>query len=189
MPTIPEPTKQWYVIHVLSGQEQKVAQRIRNLVELEEMKDNIYDVLVPTEMISEIKRGKKSETKRKFYPGYIIVNMNLFTVGGDLVEDTWYFVKEVDGIIGFAGTKDVPIPMRQREVDQMLAQIKEREESIRPAISFEVGDTVKVADGPFESQTGIVEEIDPEKGKLRVAVSIFGRSTPVELEFWQVEKA
>lgn len=189
MPTIPEPTKQWYVIHVLSGQEQKVAQRIRNLAELEEMKDNIYDVLVPTEMVSEIKRGKKSETKRKFYPGYIIVNMNLFTVNNELVEDTWYFVKEVDGIIGFAGTKDVPIPMRQREVDQMLAQIKEREESIRPAISFEVGDTVKVADGPFESQTGIVEEIDPEKGKLRVAVTIFGRSTPVELEFWQVEKA
>ena len=189
MPTIPEPTKQWYVIHVLSGQEQKVAQRIRNLVELEEMKDNIYDVLVPTEMVSEIKRGKKSETKRKFYPGYIIVNMNLFTVNNELVEDTWFFVKELDGIIGFAGTKDIPIPMRQREVDQMLAQIKEREESIRPAITFEVGDTVKVADGPFESQNGTVEEIDPEKGKLRVAVSIFGRSTPVELEFWQVEKA
>lgn len=189
MPIIPEPTKQWYVIHVLSGQEQKVAARIRRFAEQEELKDRIFEVLVPTEMVSEIKRGKKSETKRKFFPGYIIVNMHLFTTDNDLVEETWYFVKELDGIIGFAGTKDLPIPMRQREVDSMLAQIKEREESIRPAITFEVGDTVKVADGPFESQNGIVEEIDPEKGKLRVAVTIFGRSTPVELEFWQVEKA
>lgn len=189
MPTIPEAKKQWYVVHVLSGQEQKVANRIRRKMEEDELKDKIFDVLVPTEMVSEIKRGKKSETKRKFYPGYIIVNMHLFTTGNDLVEETWYVIKEMDGIIGFAGTKDVPIPMRQREVDSMLAQIREREESVRPAISFEVGDTVKVADGPFESQNGIVEEIDPEKGKLRVAVTIFGRSTPVELEFWQVEKA
>ena len=189
MPTIPEPRKQWYVVHVLSGQEQKVANRIRRKMEEDELKDKIYDVLVPTEMVSEIKRGKKSETKRKFYPGYIIVNMYLFTTDNDLVEEVWYVIKEMDGIIGFAGTKDVPIPMRQREVDSMLAQIREREESVRPAITFEVGDTVKVADGPFESQNGIVEEIDPEKGKLRVAVTIFGRSTPVELEFWQVEKA
>ena len=93
------------------------------------------------------------------------------------------------GVIGFAGTKDRPIPMRQSEVDAMLSQIKEREEHARPAISFEVGDTVKVADGPFQSQNGIVEEIDPERGKLRVAVTIFGRSTPVELEYWQVERA
>ena len=139
-------------------------------------------------MVSEVRRGKKTETKRKFYPGYIIVNMNLLTEDNGLVEDTWYFIKEMEGVIGFAGTKDRPIPMRQREVESMLAQIKEREDSVRPAISFEVGDTVKVADGPFESQNGIVEEIDEEKGKLRVAVTIFGRSTPVELEFWQVER-
>tara|TARA_B100000925_G_scaffold77782_1_gene55010 strand:- start:8107 stop:8637 length:531 start_codon:yes stop_codon:yes gene_type:complete len=174
-------------VHVLSGQEQKVAKRLRALTEQEELKDKIFEVLVPTEMVSEVRRGKKTETKRKFYPGYIIVNMSLFTEDNKLVEDTWYFVKEMDGVIGFAGTKDQPIPMRQREVDSMLAQIKEREDSVRPAISFEVGDTVKVADGPFESQNGVVEEIDEEKGKLRVAVTIFGRSTPVELEFWQVE--
>ena len=170
-------------------QEQKVAKRIRALTEQEELKDKIYEVLVPTEMVSEIRRGKKTETKKKFYPGYIIVNMSLLTEDNGLVEDTWYFIKEMEGVIGFAGTKDRPIPMRQREVDSMLAQIKEREDSVRPAISFEVGDTVKVADGPFESQNGIVEEIDEEKGKLRVAVTIFGRSTPVELEFWQVEQA
>lgn len=189
MPTIPPASKQWYVVHVLSGQEQKAAKRIRALTEKEELKDKIFEVLVPTEMVSEIRRGKKTETKRKFYPGYIIVNMGLITEDNLLEEEIWYVIKEMDGVIGFAGTKNRPIPMRQREVDSMLAQIKEREDSVRPGISFEVGDTVKVADGPFESQNGIVEEIDEEKGKLRVAVTIFGRSTPVELEFWQVERA
>ena len=114
--------------------------------------------------------------------------MNLLTDDNRLVEDTWYFIKEMDGVIGFAGTKDRPIPMREREVEGMLAQIKEREESVRPAVAFEVGDTVMVADGPFQSQNGVVEEIDTERGKLRVSVTIFGRATPVEFEFWQVEQ-
>lgn len=180
---------QWYVVQVLSGQEQKVRERILRQAETEEMKDYIHEVLVPTEMVSEIRRGKKTETKRKFFPGYIIVNMNLIGPDNQLVEKTWFFIKEMEGVIGFAGTKDRPIPMRAREVEAMLAQIKEREEHTRPAISFEVGDTVKVADGPFQSQNGVVEEIDPERGKLRVSVTIFGRSTPVELEYWQVERA
>ena len=158
------------------------------MIEAEEMGDKIYEVLMPTEIVSEVKKGKKSEMKKKFYPGYIIINMNLFTPDNRLVEDVWYFVKETDGVIGFAGTKDRPIPMRQREVDAMLAQIKERQESVRPAVAFKVGDSVKVIDGPFESQNGVVEEMDPEKGTLRVAVSIFGRDTPVDLEFWQVEE-
>src|SRR5687767_827184 len=185
----PSPENQWYVVHVLSGQEGRVKDRILRQREAEEMGDSIYEVLVPTEMVSEIRRGKKTETKRKFFPGYIIVNMNLLTEDNQLVEKTWYFIKEMEGVIGFAGTKDRPIPMRPREVEGMLSQIREREENVRPAISFEVGDTVKVADGPFQSQTGIVEEIDPERGKLRVSVTIFGRSTPVELEYWQVERA
>lgn len=185
----PSPENQWYVVHVLSGQEGRVRERILRQRESEEMGDFIFEVLVPTEMVSEIRRGKKTSTKRKFFPGYIIVNMNLLTPDNQLVERTWYFIKEMEGVIGFAGTKDRPIPMRQSEVDGMLSQIKEREESVRPAITFEVGDTVKVADGPFQSQNGIVEEIDPERGKLRVAVTIFGRSTPVELEYWQVERA
>lgn len=188
MPVIPAPEKQWYVVHVLSGQEQKVRNRILRDAETEELGDHIFEVLVPTEMVSEIRGGKKTETKKKFFPGYIIVNMNLLTEDNQLVEKTWYFIKEMEGVIGFAGTKDRPIPMRQREVDAMLSQIKEREDSARPAISFEVGDTVKVADGPFQSQSGVVEEIDPEKGKLRVSVTIFGRATPVELEYWQVER-
>ena len=189
MSVIPPAEKQWYVVHVLSGQEQKVRNRILREAEAEELGDHIFEVLVPMEMVSEVRKGKKTETKKKFFPGYIIVNMNLFTEDNQLVEETWYFIKEMEGVIGFAGTKDRPIPMRQREVDAMLSQIKEREESARPAITFEVGDSVKVSDGPFESQTGIVEEIDLEKGKLRVSVTIFGRATPVELEFWQVEKA
>ncbi len=189
MPTIPEPKDQWYVVHVLSGQEQKVKKRLERLIEEEELGDKIFDVLVPTEMVSEVRRCKKTESKRKFFPGYIIVNMNLYTSDNELVEETWSAVQEMDGIIGFAGTKNKPIPMRPKEVQGMLTQIKEREESVRPAVDFEVGDTIKVADGPFESQTGIIEEIDHEKGKLRVAVTIFGRSTPVELEYWQVEKS
>jgi transcription termination/antitermination protein NusG len=189
MSAIPSAQNQWYVVHVLSGQEQRVRDRILRQREAEDMGDFIYEVLVPTETVSEIRRGKKTSTRRKFYPGYIIVNMNLFTEDNQLVEKTWYFIKEMEGVIGFAGTKDRPIPMRQREVDGMLSQIREREDNVRPSIVFEVGDTVKVADGPFQSQNGVVEEIDPERGKLRVAVSIFGRSTPVELEYWQVERA
>lgn len=189
MPTIPQSKNQWYVVHVLSGQENTIAKRIRREVEREELGDYIYEVLVPTEMVEENRKGKKVEMKKKFFPGYIIVNMHLFDENKELIDQSWYFIKEMDGVIGFAGTKDKPIPMRAREVDSMLAQIKEREESVRPSISFEVGDSVLVADGPFESQTGIVEEIDHERGKLRVSVTIFGRSTPVELETWQVESA
>ena len=188
MPRIPEPENQWYVVHVLSGKEQQVHRRILRNLEAEEMGDKVFQVLMPTELVSEVRGGKKSERKKKFYPGYIIVDMNLLNQDGSLVEDTWYFIKDTDGVIGFAGTKDKPIPMRQREVDAMLMQIKEREEGSRPAVQFEVGDAIKVVDGPFQSQDGIVEEIDEERGKLLVSVSIFGRETPVELEFWQVER-
>jgi len=188
MPVIPAPQDQWYVVHVLSGQEQKVRDNINRRIKTEEMGDYVFEVLVPTERVSEVKRGKKTETKRKFFPGYVIANMHLLDDSGKLVDKTWYFIQETIGVINFAGTKDKPIPMRKREVDSMLAQIQEREENIKPKIAFEVGDTVKVADGPFESQNGVVEEIDPDRGKLRVSVSIFGRSTPVDLEYWQVEK-
>ena len=189
MPIIPEASKQWYVVHVLSGQEQKVRDRIMRQVESEELGDLIYEVLVPQERVEENRKGKKIETRRKFFPGYIIVNMMLFDDKQELVDKTWYFIKDMEGVIGFAGTKDKPIPMRQREVEGMLGQIKEREENVRPAITFETGDTVKVGDGPFEGQNGVIEEIDHETGKLLVSVTIFGRATPVELEAWQVEAA
>ncbi len=179
---------QWYVVHVLSGQENKVRDNIEKRVKTEEMSDVIYEVLLPTERVSEIKRGKKSETTRKFFPGYLIVNMHLLDEENQLIGRTWYFIRETSGVIGFAGTKDRPIPMRPAEVENMLAQMREREENVKPKVSFEVGETVKVADGPFQNQSGIVEEIDPVRGKLRVSVTIFGRATPVELEYWQVER-
>ena len=136
---------QWYVVHVLSGQENKVKDNIEKRVKTEEMTDVIYEVLVPTERVSEIKKGKKSETTRKFFPGYLIVNMHLLDQNNQLVDRTWYFIKDTPGVIGFAGTKDKPIPMRQSEVESMLAQMKEREEKVKPKVSFEVGETVKVA--------------------------------------------
>src|SRR6188768_1729613 len=182
------PRDQWYVVHVLSGLEQKVQENLTRRIKLEEMSDHVYEVLIPTERVQEIKRGKKTETTRKFFPGYLIVNMHLLDEDNQLVDKTWYFIKDTDGVIGFAGTKDRPIPMRQSEVDQLLAQVREREDNARPKISFAPGETVKVADGPFQNQNGVVEEIDPERGKLRVSVSIFGRATPVELEYWQVER-
>jgi transcription termination/antitermination protein NusG len=186
---VPPGKDQWYVVHVLSGQEQKVHDNIVKRIKPEEMTDLVYEVLVPTERVSEIRRGKKTETTRKFFPGYLIVNMHLLDDEGKLLERTWYFIRETPGVLGFAGSKDRPIPLRPDEVDSMLAQIKEREEKVKPKVTFEVGETVKVADGPFQNQSGVVEEIDPERGKLRVSVNIFGRAAPVELEYWQVERA
>ena len=183
------PKDQWFVVHVLSGQEGKVQENINRRIQTEEMGDLVYEVLIPTERVQEIKRGKKTETTRKFFPGYLIVNMHLLDENNQLVEKTWYFIKDTNGVLGFAGTKDRPIPMRKKDVESLLAQVREREDTVKPKISFEVGDKVKVADGPFQNQNGIVEEIDPERGKLRGSVSIFGRDTPVDLEYWQVEKA
>jgi transcriptional antiterminator NusG len=180
--------EQWYAVHVLSGQENKVQENLLKRIKTEEMGDLVYEVLVPTERVSEIKRGKKTETTRKLLPGYVIVNMHLLDENNQLVDRTWYFIRETTGVIGFAGTKDRPTPMKESDVQGILAQVREREDKVKPKVSFEVGETVKVADGPFQNQSGIVEEIDPERGKLRVSVSIFGRSTPVELEYWQVER-
>ncbi len=189
MPSVPSPENQWYVVQVLSGHEQKVHDNIARRIEAEEMSDRIFEVLVPKEKVSEVKRGEKRETTRKFFPGYIIVNMHLLDPDGSLVGETWYFIQETPGVINFAGAKSRPMPMKQSEVDSMLAQIKQGEEGTNYAVQFEVGETVKVADGPFESQNGTVEEVDLERGMLRVTVNIFGRETPVDLEFWQVEKA
>jgi transcriptional antiterminator NusG len=186
--------KQWFVVQVLSGQENKVFENIRKRVITEEMGEFIFEVVLPTERVSEIKHGKKTETTRKFFPGYLIVNMWLLDDNKQLVDRTWYFIKDTPGVIGFAGTKErdgrppQPIPMRQSEVDALLAQVRGAEEHVTPKIAFSVGEIVKVSDGPFQSQTGVVEEIDPERGKLRVSVSIFGRETLVDLEYWQVER-
>lgn len=189
MGAIPAPRDQWFVIHVRAGLEQKVRDSMLRRIETEEMGDHVFQVLVPMERVAEVKKGKRSESNRKFFPGYVITNCHLLDEHNRLVEKTWYFVKETDGVLNFAGTKDHPIPMRATEVEAMLNQVRDKDDGAVPKIAFSLGDTVRVADGPFESQNGVVEEIDPERGVLRVSVNIFGRSTPVDLEYWQVEKA
>lgn len=194
MGAIPAARDQWYVVHVLSGQEGKVKENIDRRIKQEEMSDIIFEVLLPMERVSEVKKdaqgkGKRSESRRKFFPGYLLINMHMLNENGSIVDRAWYFIKDTQGVINFAGTRDKPTPMRPKEVEQMLNQIRESSDNVKPKISFEVGDQVRINDGAFEAQIGSVEEIDPDQGKLRVSVNIFGRSTPVDLEFWQVEKA
>lgn len=179
---------QWFVIHTLSGQEQKVKDSIEKRIKIEEMGDLIKEVLIPTEKVAEVKKGKKTTSTRKFYPGYILVHMKLLDDKNQLLDRPWYFIRETPGIIGFIGGAR-PVPLKPDEVDSILAQIEERQEKVTPKVAFEKGEQVKVTDGPFQNFTGVIDDIDPTRGKLKISVSIFGRSTPVELEYWQVERA
>jgi len=179
---------QWFVLHTLSGQEQKVKDSIEKRIKVEEMGDLIKQVLIPTEKVAEVKRGKKTTSTRKFYPGYILLNMRLLDEKNQLVERSWYFIRETPGIIGFIGGER-PVPLKPDEVNDILAQIEDRQDKVAPKVAFETGETVKVTDGPFQNFTGVIEEVDAARGKLKISVSIFGRSTPVELEYWQVERA
>lgn len=178
---------QWFAMHVLSGQESNVQKSMQHRIKTEEMGESVLEVMIPTERVSEVRRGKKIETDRKLYPGYVFVHMCLYDEDKNMDNHAWYFVKETPGVIGFADG-DRPMPMRPSEVEAMLSQLKEKEDKVVPKVAFSVGDKVRVGDGPFESQEGIIEEVDPERGVVRVAVTIFGRATPVELEYWQVEK-
>ncbi len=179
---------QWFVLHTLSGQEQKVKSSIEKRAKIEEMGDLIKEVLIPTERVAEVKKGKKTTSTRKFYPGYILVHMKLLDEKNQLIDRSWYFIRETPGIIGFVGG-DRPVALKPDEVDSILAQIEERQEKVAPKVAFEKGETVKVTDGPFQNFTGVIDEVDPARGKLKISVSIFGRSTQVELEYWQVERA
>ncbi|MBW7907470.1 MAG: transcription termination/antitermination factor NusG [Kiritimatiellae bacterium] len=179
--------KQWFVLHTLSGKEGKVRENIARRAKLEEIEEYVGEILIPTEKVSEVKHGKKTTTTRKFYPGYVLLNIHLYDENRQLVEKSWYFIQDTPGVIGFVGG-DRPVPLREEEVNNIMAQIEEKKEKVKLKVNFEVGETVKINDGPFLSFSGVIEEIDPERGKLRVSVSIFGRSAPVELEYWQVEK-
>jgi transcriptional antiterminator NusG len=183
----PELPPQWYALHVLSGQEKKVKESLERRAKTEEMGDLIREVVIPTERVSEVKRGKKIESERKLHPGYVYVNMYLRDEEKKLVERTWYFVRETNGVIGFADG-DNPQPIRASEVETMLGQMREREEKVLPKVAFNIGDKVKVGDGPFQNQEGLIEAVDMERGKLKVSVNMFGRSTSLELEYWQVDK-
>jgi len=172
----------WYVVHVYSGFEKKVAEAIREQAGEKGLGDMITDVLVPSEEVIEVRRGKKISTDRKFFPGYVMVRM-------ELTDETWHLVKSTPKVTGFLGARGTkPVPIADREAERLLQQVQEGVDRPRNTITFEVGEKVRVADGPFMSFEGFVEDVDEERSRLKLAVSIFGRSTPVELEFSQVEK-
>lgn len=180
--------KKWYVLHTLSGHEYKVQNSIASRVRQEELQEFIGEILIPTEKVSEVKQGKKSTVARKFFPGYVLANLALFDDSKNLVEETWYFIQNTPGVIGFIGG-ETPVPLRPDEVDSIINQVEEKKEKVTPKVQFEPGETVKITDGPFLNFNGVIEEVDPTRGKLKVSVSIFGRSAPVELEYWQADKA
>jgi transcriptional antiterminator NusG len=182
------PQNKWFVLHTLSGQEQKVKESIEKRIKSEEMTDYIREVLVPMEKVAEVRSGKKTVTTRKLYPGYVFIDMVLLDENNRIIEKPWYFIRDTQGIIGFVGGER-PTPTSQEEIASIKAQISDSEDTERPKVQFDVGETIKINDGPFLNFSGVIEEIDPEKGKLKVTVNIFGRNTPVELEYWQVEKA
>jgi transcription termination/antitermination protein NusG len=178
----------WFVLHTLSGQEQKVKESIEKRIKAEEMGEFINEVLVPMEKVAEVRSGKKTVSTRKLYPGYVFIDMMLLDENNRIIEKPWYFIRDTPGIIGFVGG-DRPTPTSAEEIASIKSQISDSEDTERPKVQFDVGETIKINDGPFLNFSGVIEEIDPEKGKLKVTVNIFGRNTPVELEYWQVEKA
>lgn len=176
-------SKRWYVVHAYSGHEKKVASSLRERIARAGMDDFFGDILVPTEEVVEMRGGQKRKSERKFFPGYVLVQM-------DLNDDTWHLVKETPRVMGFIGGKaDNPAPITDREAAAILQQVQDSEEKPRPKTMFEPGELVRVIEGPFNDFNATVEEVNYDKSRLRVAVMIFGRSTPVELEFNQVEKA
>lgn len=174
-------TKKWYVLHTQTGYEEKVKTNLESRLSESALKESVSQIMIPTEKVSEIKDGKKRISTRKFFPGYIFIEM-------ELTDEIWYFVKSTPGVSGFISSGIKPIPLHEHEIQNILKQAEERKEKPTPRVTFETGEAVRVIEGPFTNFNGNVEEVNPNKGKLKVMVSIFGRLTPVELEYWQVEK-
>ena len=175
-------SKRWYVLHVYSGFEQKISDAIQEQAQKQGLQDFFGDILVPTEEVVEVRKGQRVNAERKFFPGYVLIQM-------EMDDRAWHLVRNVPKVTGFLGGGKKPIPMTEKEAQQLIKQLQEGVDRPRPSVTYDIGEEVKVTDGPFASFTGVVEEIDEEKQKLKVTVSIFGRATPVELEYSQVDKA
>lgn len=173
--------KRWYIVQAYSNFERKVAESIKDKVAQSHLEDYFDDVLVPTEKVVEVRRGRKVDAERKFFPGYVLVKM-------ELTDETFHLIKNTPKVTGFLGSDNKPMPISEAEAMSILQQVQEGVDRPKPTISFEVGEQVRVSDGPFASFNGVVEEVDEERARLKVEVSIFGRATPVELEYTQVEK-
>jgi transcriptional antiterminator NusG len=173
--------KRWYIVHAYSNFEHKVAESIREQAAIAGLQDSFEEILVPTEEVVEMRRGRRVNAERKFFPGYVLVRM-------DMSDEAYHLVKNTPKVTGFLGQQNRPSPISQSEVDQIVNQVQEGVERPKPSVVFEIGEQVRVCDGPFATFSGLVEEVDEEKARLKVAVSIFGRATPVELEYGQVEK-
>jgi transcriptional antiterminator NusG len=171
----------WYIIHAYSNFERKVAESIKERAAAAGLSDQFEEVLVPMEEVVEMRRGRKISSERKFFPGYVLVKM-------DLTDQTFHLIKNTPKVTGFLGAENKPVPITDEEAGRILQQVQEGVERPKPSVTFEIGEQVRVADGPFASFNGLVEEVDEERARLKVAVSIFGRATPVELEYGQVEK-
>jgi transcriptional antiterminator NusG len=178
---------QWFVVQTLSNKEPAAKRYIEHYISENELDDYVFTVLVPEQTVAEVKHGKKTQRKRKLYPGYIFVNCRLYDDDQQIVQKVWYYINGADGVIGFAGGKK-PAPLKDAEIDRILTQVAESEGKEVPKVQYAVGEEVKITDGPFLNLGGRIDEIDIERGKLKVSVSIFGRFTPVELEYWQVER-
>ena len=175
------PRHKWYIVHAYSNFEKRVAEAIRDQAKTQGLEDSFSEILVPTEDVVEIRRGRKVNAERKFFPGYVLVKM-------DLSDEAYHLIKNTPKVTGFLGSGSKPMPVSEKEVARIVGAMEEGVERPKPTIHFDIGETVRVTDGPFQSFSGIVEQVDEERARLRVTVSIFGRATPVELEYSQVEK-
>ncbi|MBF0253923.1 MAG: transcription termination/antitermination factor NusG [Candidatus Omnitrophica bacterium] len=171
----------WYAIHTQTGQEEHVRNNLDTRAQSLNLREKISQIIIPTEKVSEVRGGKKKVTSRKFFPGYILIEM-------EMTDETWYLVKDTPGVTGFIGSGRKPLPLNAQEVESIIKASEEKQEKSTPKINFEKGESVRVKEGPFVNFNGTIEEINPNKQKLKVMVAIFGRTTPVELEYWQVEK-
>ncbi len=171
----------WYIVHTYSNFEKKVAEAIREKAAATGLSEKFEEILVPTEKVVEVRRGRKIDTERKFFPGYVLVRM-------DMTDDAYHLIKNTPKVTGFLGTDKKPTPISDAEAQRIVQQVQEGIDRPKPSVHFEIGEQVRVADGPFASFNGVVEDVDEERARLKVAVSIFGRATPVELEYGQVEK-